>query len=265
MYSKTRLAAKYLNYLFSSQSGKGHGIHSPFLFEFISRVLNDHSHYDAYAVAESLRKQMRNDPRTVYVNDMGAGSAIHKGNRRAVASIARHAAKSKKFGQLLFRIARHYQPATILEMGSSLGITTTYLALADPAVPVYTLEGVPEIARIAMENFEKMGLGNITMVQGNFDDTLQKVLGGIARLDLAFIDGNHRRLPTEAYFQALLSKTHNDTILVFDDIHWSGEMEQAWDTIQGHPSVRCTIDLFFIGIVLFRKEFHEKQHFTVRF
>lgn len=265
MYSKTRIAFKYLCYLFTSASGKGHGVHSPFIYEFITRVLNDKAPYDAYAVAESLRNRMKRDARTVTVKDLGAGSAISATSRRTVASIARNAAKPKKFGQLLFRMARFYQPATILELGTSLGITTRYLSLAQPDAKIYTLEGVPEIARTARENFTGPGSENITLVEGNFDETLEPLLERLSGLDMAFIDGNHRQQPTENYFHALLTKSHNDTILVFDDIHWSWEMERAWETIRADPSVRCTIDLFFIGIVLFRKEFFEKQHFIIRY
>ncbi|HNR16193.1 MAG TPA: SAM-dependent methyltransferase, partial [Chitinophagaceae bacterium] len=84
-------------------------------------------------------------------------------------------------------------------------------------------------------------------------------------IDFAFIDGNHRQEPTERYFNQLLPKMHHESILVFDDIHWSSEMEQVWKTIKDHPSVRCTVDLFFIGVVFFRDEFREKQHFSIRF
>jgi hypothetical protein len=63
----------------------------------------------------------------------------------------------------------------------------------------------------------------------------------------------------------LLPKTSQESILVFDDIHWSREMEEAWGIIKSHSSVKCAIDLFFIGIIFFREEFKEKQDFTIRF
>ena len=82
---------------------------------------------------------------------------------------------------------------------------------------------------------------------------------------MAYVDGNHRYEPTIRYFQLLLSHAHNDTILIFDDIHWSAEMEKAWKEIQQHPSVRCTVDLFYLGFVFLRDEFKVPQHFVVRF
>jgi len=53
--------------------------------------------------------------------------------------------------------------------------------------------------------------------------------------------------------------------LVFDDIHWSAEMEKAWLEIKSHPSVQYTIDIFFLGFVFFRPDFKVKQNFSIRF
>lgn len=265
MYHAPYLAFKYLRYYLTSSNGKGHGTHSPFIFDFITKVLNDKSNYTEYKKAEELRRQLLNDSRVFIIEDFGAGSAVLKQHERSIKSIARNAAKSRKYGQLLFRIVKYYQPATILELGTSLGITTTYLSLASPASKIVTMEGAKELAEIAKRNFRQLEISNIELVKGNFDDTLPDVLNRTSTIDFAFIDGNHRQIPTENYFHLLLPHLHNDSILVFDDIHWSKEMEQAWETIKRSPDVRCTIDLFFIGIVVFRKEFREKQHFTIRF
>ena len=171
-----------------------------------------------------------------------------------------------------FRMIRHYQPETILELGTSLGITTSYLSLAKPDAQLITMEGAIAIAEKARQNFKTLKLlqgipfgQNLSLIEGNFDQTLSATISKLPVLDFAFIDGNHRQEPTERYFKQLLPVTHNDSILIFDDIHWSRDMEQAWETIKQNASVRCTIDLFFIGIVLFRQEFKEKQHFKIRF
>jgi len=240
-------------------------MHSPFVFEFITRVLNDKKTYPAYSQVENLRRQMLSDQTLLSVQDFGAGSLVDKTNQRSIASIAKNAAKPAKFGQLLYRMVRHYQPTTILELGTSLGISTAYLSLANPGASIITMEGASFIAEKARRNFNTLKLQNVSIKEGNFDQALPTVTSQLSTLDFAFIDGNHRREPTESYFGQLLSVTHNDSILIFDDIHWSQGMEQAWETIKQHPAVRCTIDLFFIGIVLFRQEFKEKQHFTVRF
>ncbi|OSZ80275.1 SAM-dependent methyltransferase [Chitinophagaceae bacterium IBVUCB2] len=265
MYSKTQLAFKYLSYFFTSSNGKGHGVHSPFVFNFITKILNDKTPYPEYEKVEKLRKQLLADNIVLTIEDFGAGSAVAKTNSRTVASIAKNAAKPKKFAQLLFRMVKEYQPQTIMELGTSLGITSSYLSLAKPGAKLVTMEGAAEVANRAKKNFQILDLQNYSLIQGNFDHTLSAVVNDLSAVDFAFIDGNHRREPTEKYFLELLPKTNNESILIFDDIHWSSEMELAWETIKNHPSVRCTIDLFFIGIVIFRQEFREKQHFTIRF
>jgi predicted O-methyltransferase YrrM len=265
MYSPVKLAAKYLDYYFTASNSKGHGMHSPFVFEFITKVLNDKTKYPAYQQVENLRRQLLKDQSVLTIEDFGAGSTIDKTNQRTIASIAKNAAKPAKYGQLLYRMVKYYQPQAVLELGTSLGITTSYLALAKPDAKLITMEGATAIAETARHNFKTLQLQNISIKEGNFDHTLQNAVSGLPVINFAFIDGNHRREPTERYFDQLLPAINNDSILIFDDIHWSKEMEQAWETIKQHPSVHCTIDLFFIGIVLFRQEFKEKQHFVIRF
>ena len=190
---------------------------------------------------------------------------VSKTNQRTVSSIARNAAKSKKLGQLLFRMVKFYQPSTILELGTSLGITSSYLALANQDARMITMEGSKEIAEAARKNFRNLEIRNLEIVEGNFDDKLSSAITQLSSIDFVFIDGNHRKEPTERYFKELLAKMNKDSILVFDDIHWSNEMEAAWETIKNNAAVTCSIDLFFIGIVFFRKEFKEKQDFAIRF
>ena len=265
MYSKPQLLLKYFQYYFTASNSKGHGMHSPFVFDFITKILNDKTVYPEYRKVEALRDQLLNDTAVLEVEDLGAGSAVNKKDRRSISSIAKSAAKPEKFGQLLFRMVRYYQPNTILELGTSLGITTSYLSLAKQEARTITMEGSKEISEVAKQNFQKFELKNTELVEGNFDNTLLSVVRGLSSVDFSFIDGNHRQEPTERYFQELLAKTNNNSILVFDDIHWSSEMEAAWKTIKDNAAVSCSIDLFFIGLVFFRKEFKEKQHFVIRF
>lgn len=265
MNSSTQLAFKYLIYYLTASNGKGHGIHSPFVFHFITKVLNDKTHYPEYKTIEELRHNLLKDQSILTIEDFGAGSSISKTDQRTVASIAKNAAKSKKYSQLLFRIVKEYQPKTILELGTSLGISTSYFATANPINKVITLEGAKEIAKIARQNFKTLNLFNVELLEGNFNETVSSVLSNLSSVDLAFIDGNHRLQPTIQYFETILSKTHNFSIVVLDDIHWSSEMEQAWKHCKEHASVTLSIDLFFIGLLFFKKEIKEKQHFTIRF
>ncbi len=265
MYSRVELAFKYLHYFLNASNGRGHGIHSPFVYDFITHVLRDSSAPPEYALVENLRRQLRKNRQLVLVEDLGAGSSQKNSAQRTIASLAVHAAKPKKYGQLLHRMARYYQPECIIELGTSLGLSTAYLASGNPAAEVFTLEGAPAVADLAAAHFRQLGLTNIKVFRGHFDDRLPEILSHCKPVGLAFIDGNHRREPTLQYFEMLLDHAAPGTVLIFDDIHWSAEMESAWTAIKAHPDVLLTVDLFFIGMIFIREGFHIKQHFTIRF
>ena len=265
MYSPFQLAKKYINYYLTASNGKGHGIHSPFVYDFIKIVLNDKKKYHEYDLIEKLRAELLSDKRIIEVEDFGAGSLAVPFKEKKVSDITRSFLKSKKFAKLLFRIVKYYKPNTIVELGTSLGISSSYMASATKASKVITLEGAKNVAAIAEQNFSKLNLENVKVKQGNFDETLPAILSEIEVVDLLFIDGNHRKEPTLRYFKNFLKKANDQSIFIFDDIHWSKEMEDAWKEIQLHPEVTLTIDLFFIGIVFFKKDFKAKQHFTIRF
>ncbi len=265
MFSSFQLAKKYLYYYFTASNSKGHGIHSPFVFDFVKNVLNDKKIYDIYNDIEVLRFELLKNDDVLDVEDMGAGSVESKHKKRRISDITRVAVKSKKYGQLLFRIVKHYRPKHIFELGTSLGLTTSYLALGNIHGSVIALEGALEIANIARANFKKLAVNNVQVHDGNFDNTLSEALLKIPTIDFAFIDGNHRKEPTILYFKELLCKINDASILIFDDIHWSTEMEEAWETIKAHSSVTLSIDLFFIGLLFFRNDFKIKQHFVINF
>jgi predicted O-methyltransferase YrrM len=264
MYSRSRLAQKYLRYYLTASNGRGHGIHSPFVFDFVKKVLNDRRDYSAWSPIEDLRKELEQDNTLLEIEDLGAGSALQATRKRSIASLARHAAKPKKLGRLLFRIAHYYKPATILELGTSLGLSSSYLAFGATDAKLYTIEGADAVAAVAERNFRTLGL-QPELVRGNFDQQIGLVLGRMGQLDMAFIDGNHRKEPTLRYFNALMERMAPSSVLIFDDIHWSPDMEEAWELIRADSRVFLTIDLFFIGLVFIRNEFKIKQHFTIRF
>ena len=265
MYSSFQLAQKYCRYFLTASNGKGHGIHSPFVYDFVRNVLNDRRDYPAYARVESLRQELLRDRTLLEIEDLGAGSALQATRRRSVADLARHAAKSRRLGQLLFRIARYYQPRSILELGTSLGLSTAYFALANEEARVLTIEGAGSVAAVAEKNFRALDLKNVEGAVGNFDDVLPDALDRLGAPELVFVDGNHRLDPTLYYFDWLINRSSPSSILIFDDIHWSTEMEEAWKTIREDPRVMLTIDLFFFGLVITRDSFKIKQDFVIRF
>ena len=256
---------QFLAYLrFWLRSGNAHGLHSPFVFRLYATVVRHTGTFRAYALVEARRQQLLSSAASISVTDFGAGSHTGAGQQRRVADIARAAAKPPHLAQLLFRLVNHFQPATTLELGTSLGLTTAYLAAADSRHRVVTLEGCPNVAAVARETFAGLHLANVSLVEGNIDDTLAPTLAALAApIDFAFFDGNHRYEPTLRYFELCLAHRTDHSVFVFDDIHWSADMERAWEVIKAHPDVTLTVDLFYIGLVFFRKN-QPKQHFWLR-
>lgn len=251
----------YLKYILTSKTA--HGIHSPFVFELYNEVINKKNRYYAFDKIEQLRQKLLISQKEIEVKDLGTG----KSGKRTIREIAERSAKNSKYGELLFRIGNYFKPDSVLELGTSLGIGTSYLASANLKTKVLTIEGCPSIASEAEKNFGLLELKNIEIIVGDFNSVLPVVLSGIrhpASGTLVFFDGNHRKEPTLKYFNQCLELATNDSVFVFDDIHWSNEMEEAWKEIKQHPKVSVTMDLFFLGLVFFRKE-QVKEHFVIRY
>lgn len=246
------------------QSKTRHGTHSPFVYRLLDNVIYDFKSKKVYDQAENLRKELLSDKRLINVTDLGAGSLLNKNRQKLVGDIAKNALKRPKLAQLLYRLVNDLKPANMIELGTCLGTTSVYLKNAAPDAQFYTLEGCPETAKIATEVFQKTELNNIQQVIGNFDDTLPGIIEKIDKLDFVFVDGNHQKEATLRYFEWCLPKVHEETLLIFDDIYWSEGMKEAWEAIKANPQVMVTLDLFWIGLVFFRKG-QVKEDFKIRF
>ena len=252
----------YLQFLL--KSGNEHSIHSPFVYELYTKIITARQPYYVYESIENLREKLLITQEEITVLDMGAGSKINASPRRKVSQIARYSLKNKKTGQLLFRLVNFFQPETVFDLGTSLGITTLYMAAPNQKATVYTFEGCPQTMAIARSHFNSFGYHHIKPVVGNINQTLLDILSEVPRVDFVFFDANHRLEPTLAYFTQCLKKAQEHTVFIFDDIYWSVQMREAWSQIKNHPAVMLTIDLFEIGLVFFRKN-QPKQHFVLRF
>lgn len=252
----------YLRHL--RHAGNRHDVHSPFVFALVVQVLRKRTPRAEFADIEKLRMKLLADRRMIAVTDLGAGSRRGNTQQRQVGGIAKNSLKPRRQAEMLARMVRYFKPATVLELGTSLGTTTLYLSRAATTGCVHTIEGCPAIAAIAQQNFSANRTENITPHIGPFAEQLPSVLSSMERLDFAFIDGHHAAGPTLDYFEQCLARSHNDTVFIFDDIHWSEGMEEAWVAIKAHPKVTVTIDLFHFGIVFLRKE-QQREDFVLRY
>ncbi len=244
-------------------SGGKHSVHSPYVFELLTQVISSRKKYYCFKEIEQLRSELLVAKTNIHVDDFGAGTRSKERQLRNVSAIAKNALQKKQCAQILFKMVAHYQPKNILELGTSLGITTSYLARANALATVTTIEGSDEIATIAKEIFAKQNIKNIQQLIGNFDFELPTFLSQNDSIDFVLIDGNHRLTPTLKYFEWILERCNENSIIILDDIHWSKEMNQAWQQIVSLPSVIISIDFFHFGMVHFKKGV-EKQHFILR-
>jgi predicted O-methyltransferase YrrM len=252
----------YFQFLLASKNE--HALHSPFVFELYTKIIQSKNTFSIFEQIENLRKKLLKNRSIIEIADFGAGSRIYKTNQREIRQIAKSAEKNPKFGKLLFRLIQHFKPSIILDLGTSLGITTIYESKAYEHSKIFTFEGCPATAAIAKANFDELNCKNIEIIVGNIDETLPLKLAQIKQINFAFFDANHRLEPTLRYFALCLEKATEGSIFVFDDIHWSDEMHRAWEVIRNHPEVMISIDLFYVGLIFFRKN-QPKQDFVLRF
>jgi predicted O-methyltransferase YrrM len=266
----------YFKFLWKSTNE--HGVHSPFVFDLVTKCFYDKKKYPEYSTLKRYRESLLQNRNTIEVTDFGAGSRVFKSNKREIAKIAKTAGITPKRAELLFRIVKYFKPDSVLEIGTSLGLATSALSLGTraegelsgvhPSAKIITLEGCPETSKTAQLQFHDFGLNNIQPIVTEFEAYLKSPYPQPCNLNpvtptLIYFDGNHQKRATLEYSNVLLQTVTNDSIWIFDDIHWSTEMEEAWETIKKNPKVTVTIDTFQWGLVFFRKE-QEKEHFVIR-
>ena len=254
----------FIKYQLKAHYKKGYGLHSPFVFKLVRDIIYCQYPFYAFGRINQLRNKLAKSSHLINVVDYGAGSSVLGGKSREVSGLVKQSSIRSKYGKLLFRIVNETNPESILELGTSIGISTVYLALTDKRRKVTTIEGCPETSQFAGELFDELRCDSIHRITGRFNDVLPAFVAQQSKLDFVFFDGHHLKQATMDYFNICLSKAENDTVFVFDDIHWSKGMEEAWNAIYSHPQVTVSLDLFQLGIVFFRKEC-QKQHFIVRY
>jgi len=236
-----------------------HSLHSPFLYNLYTKTIKRHVVLEDFNAIEQVRRRLLKSKDSISVTQLGASSKVNNELIRPIAAIAKNGITAAIISKMLFKLIHDFKCKNVVELGTSFGINTMYLAV-DSAVNVYSFEGCTNTANIARDNFIEQGYNNIKLIHGNINNTLPEFVHQTSeKIDLVFIDANHKLEPTLQYFNLLLSICHNQSIIIIDDIYWSREMTMAWQQLQLHPQVTTTIDLYKIGIVFLKPEL-EKMH-----
>lgn len=246
-------------------------LHSPFVFDLYQTCIKKQKGNDTFLAIENCRKNLLKNEDIVSYYDLGAGSNIlSTANKKVIKDLAKAHLKPARIAQIIHRIVLKYKYKNIIELGTSLGITASYIASATKenypfeAVNFTTIEGIHDVRNVALKQFETLNLSKyVHSVEGNFNQQLDEVLSNYQSIDVFFVDGNHTYQATMDYFNKALPLAHNDAVFIFDDIYWSPGMTKAWEEIKLNKKVLQTVDLFFIGLVFFRSE-QNSQHFKLR-
>lgn len=252
----------YVNYWLNEVNA--HSLQAPFIYNLYTKYIQSDDNRQDFEAIEKTRKKLQNSPLLVTPANWGATSTVHPNATKAnVSVIAKKGLTKPKISRLLARLMSYNNSKQVVELGTSFGLNTLYMAQKSDS-HITTFEGSKEIADIALTNFEFFERENIELITGNIDEELPRFTNSRIRIDFAYIDANHRYEPTIKYFNQLLKRMHDDSIMVLDDIYWSKEMTQAWNTIKEHPQVTHSIDLFEVGIVFFKPDL-SKTHYTLMF
>lgn len=255
---------EYLNFRANSKSRGGHGIHSPFIYELYTQSIDIDSKVEIFNRIEKIRKELLKNKTIISKDDFGAGSKQSNSKEQTIKDITKLSAVKPFTGRLLYRLVNYLKPDSIIELGTSVGVSTCYLAAGNDKSKVYSLEGDKSLVKIAAENLNKLGLGNVNVICGDFDTQIPILLSEISKCGIIFIDGNHTEEATLRYFKYFSEKADSDTLIIFDDIRWSNGMQSAWKNICDDKNVSISVDLFNCGLAFFRKGV-VKQHFNLRY
>jgi len=264
MNNKWYQLLKGIDYYLFSKHGRGYGIHSPFIYDFIRNVLLEACSYDKCSPVKKEFKAFASKIEYLVSNhNIGAGSNSIA-NNNSFKRLAKTSGLPKKYLSLLCRIVDYYQFSNLLELGTCCGLTSATLASSRPDIHVTTVEGNEDRFNLAKQFFQHLELKNVTSYHNQFNSQLRELKTKDIFYDLIFIDGDHTYDATvKNYDEALLLLKPNG-IIVLDDIYWSKGMTEAWEYVKSSNSAVVTIDLYRLGIVFLDRK-QAKQHFTIRY
>ncbi len=234
---------QFYNYLiYKLKSTNEHGVHSPFVFDLVTNVIYNNTAYYSYKKVENFREHLLSSEK--------AAELIHRQNEA-------------KYSQLLFRLVNCFQPKMVLEIGASLGIDTAYLASANSKTKVISIDEHGVVNHPPKDYFKELKLKNVERVVGNIHETLPQLLRQQGQLDFVYLNTSGKENVLNWFYQCL-AKANESSLFVLSNMYDTDDMKDAWTEIKNNEQVQVTVDLFYLGLVFFRKE-QVKQHFLIRF
>ena len=248
-----------LNFLLKSSNQ--HGIHSPFVYDLITKCFYDKTSFSAYHNLKVLRNELTHNQDLVKIKHYSEASKVFQSNHQKISTIVKGEGSSYKKQKQLYRITNYFKPKNVLELGTSVGLGSAAMAIASNNSIIKTVEVNKNISDIAKKVFKSYQLKNIQIDTSSFKDFFKK--SNYENLDLVYLDGTCDKESTIENFNSLLKYSHNESVFIINNIYWSKEMTEAWNIIKNQKEITVSIDTFYWGFLFFRKE-QPKQHFTIR-
>lgn len=238
-------------------------VHSPFVTTVIDEIIYASKVPPNQENLENIRQSFLNDHRKISTSSFGAPSRVHRSATRSIRQIAQSSLTPRSQAEMLFRIVDYFKPRTMLELGTCLGVTSLYQYAGNPSAIFHTIEGHPELFSEAKKLIDSAQHTRLKAIKGRFADVLPSLLHDIKKVDYAFIDGDHTGEGLKTYLELLLTHTHDGSVIVLHDVHWSGDIAEAWNDLRRDPRITLSIDLFYLGLLFFRKEIKEPIHINL--
>jgi predicted O-methyltransferase YrrM len=240
-----------------------HSAQPPFLYNFILNIFNKKNKHPELANCIKEKKNLFLDSSPITITDYGTGNKQGLKYDTMVSQQAKRSLKSNREIKYLFQFVAHYQPSFIIELGTSFGISTLAMASASPNSEIISFEGCPQTATKAINLFQKNEIHNTSFVIGNIDEVLENSIPKGKTFDLAIVDANHTYEHTLKYFFMLKNMRNSKSVIIFDDIHWSKDINNAWNEIKADEDVQLTVETWNFGFVFFNPDL-SKQDFILR-
>lgn len=215
LYKKVRLPKRLL---YKVRHHRGHGVHSPFVFNLINKVIEEKSPYYAYL-------------------DI----------RREVNKIITPSLYVQKQNLLAFRLVNYFNAFNILELGSKFGVNTLSMLTFSKQAHCYCYEPdiqKKEIAEKILNNY----LSQVTFLNSPFDIKVN------ALFDAIFIDLKHNSCIAKDNFDQVLALCSEKTFLFVDGIRENEKLNQIWSCLSDNERRTAKLDFFHFGILFFNKQ-----------
>lgn len=257
-----RFFADYLTHRLVAKTR--HGTHSPFVYKLTDEVIYDFSAKKIDDSVEQQRKKLFDDDSSLILTENNECLGQLKLQQTTVKRLAKKLTNKKEVDRLIYRLVANRQPAVSLQIGTGLGVSAAYFSMANSRNPVKIIECEPEFSTVAQRIFSNLGIDNVELRTGNLQQLLHHTLLNSTKLDIVYFNKFKDGETLFNLFGLCLAKADENSMFIIKGIYSDPSTKTMWAKIKELPEVTVTVDLFWIGLVYFKKD-QAEEHFKIKF